>query len=149
LGGTASPFTTLSSGYQSLLSAAIGPAAGTMTLTIAGLTVGNTYQFEWWNSSSANLNSPGTATAGNSVTLNSIVGSIPGGVGQFAIGTFTADAATEVIGFAGTGASTPVNGFQLRQTAVAAGAAAPLPRGVWAGLIVMAMCAAVAAVKTR
>src|SRR5262249_42550728 len=69
-----------------------------------------------------------TAMAGNSVTLNAraVPGPPPGGeggVGQFAIGTFTADAPSEVIPFTGTPAASPaplLNGLQLRELTPAA-----------------------------
>ena len=59
-----------------------------------------------------------TATAGDSVALQHNVG-IEGDVGQFVLGTFSADATTQAIEFQGLGAgtnfgSTQLNAFQLR-----------------------------------
>jgi hypothetical protein len=48
LGSSGAFFTSLSSGYQSLLSSGLHDNAG-FTLTISGLTVGDQYEFEWWN----------------------------------------------------------------------------------------------------
>lgn len=116
------PFNTLSAGYQSLLSSAIG-TIDTFTLTVSGLSIGKEYQFQWWTDfSTAVDNVPSTAaTAGNTVTLNSNVTATHGGLGQFAIGTFTADAANEVIRFdrldPGEGGIGVVNAFQLREAA--------------------------------
>jgi hypothetical protein len=130
---TNSPFASLSSPYQDLLSSFTGgelldsqnEIAQTFSLTMKGLTVGHTYEFEWWSNTSGAVSTQGftTATAGNGVTLvdNSAgprganIGD--GGVGQFAIGTFTAYATSEVITF--TGASSPtqgsvLNGLELR-----------------------------------
>jgi hypothetical protein len=61
-----------------------------------------------------------TGTAGNSVTLreNTSPSDLGGGVGQFAIGTFTADATTQVISF--SPGDPAINGFELRTTPVAA-----------------------------
>ena len=136
LGSGSAPFSLLSAPYQALLSSAERSGVGQpVTLTISGLTIGNAYQFEWWtNDSSGNASVPTTATAGNSVTLNSTTTpGIPGGVGQFALGTFTADASTQVIAFSGDLAS--INGLQLRQTA-----AVPEPGTALAGMALVGLC---------
>ena len=115
-------FAGLSAGYQTLLRSGtlvsnflINPA--TFTLTMGGLTLGHHYQFQWF----ANLSGPGaqfrSATAGNTITLNDNVTNTEGGLGQFAVGSFVADALTQVITFSSVGAgdqSAQLNGFQLR-----------------------------------
>src|SRR5262249_15590987 len=111
---TMSPFASLSSSYQDLLSSFTGgqllqsqPSIGqAFSLTMNGLTVGHTYEFEWWsNASFVSTQTLTTAAAGNSVTLeDNTLGSglgSDGGVGQFAIGKFTADGTSEVITFTG------------------------------------------------
>ena len=109
--GTASaPFSNLSSSYKALLSSA-WVSNSTTTVTLSGLTVGDLYQFEWWTNFPINI--PTTATAGQAITLQSNPLDMLGGVGQFALGTFTADAATEVVSFNGNFANV-VNGLQLR-----------------------------------
>lgn len=105
--GGGSPFSALSSNYKTLLSAGI-EMGFSYPLEIAGLTIGKEYEFEWWANSSSILASDSVATAGASVTLNP---GISGELGQFAIGTFTADAATQTITFSGSGI---LNAFQLR-----------------------------------
>jgi hypothetical protein len=65
-----------------------------MGLTITGLTSGDIYSFQFWSQSGGST----TATAGNAVTVGG------GGNGQFAIGTFTADATTQAISFSAGGA---------------------------------------------
>jgi hypothetical protein len=116
VGSSSPPFSTLSPPYQALLSSFTGGAP--FTLTISGLTVGQGYEFEWW----ANVSSPAlsgvfaTATAGNSVALNGNTTGQVGGVGQFAIGTFTADAPTEAITFSGAPLTlSELDGFELRE----------------------------------
>jgi hypothetical protein len=120
---TNNPFASLSSSYQDLLSSFTGGQAlngqglvQTFSLTMQGLTVGDTYEFEWWSNSAAPNATITTATAGNSVTLNATTSGVPGGVGQFAIGTFTANATSEVITFTGSAPNLGdvLNGFQLR-----------------------------------
>jgi len=116
-GSPLAPFSTLSAGYQALLASAGGDFTAPFTLTMSGLTPGAEYLFQWWdNRSATNGNSQlTTATSGNSVTLNSQPSLLAGGVGQFAIGTFVADAtATQVITFS-SGNLTTLNGFQLRE----------------------------------
>jgi hypothetical protein len=114
---------------------------------MSGLAVGDKYQFEWWSNDSASTGPSTTiATAGNSVTLNFNTGNNVGGLGQFAIGTFTADATSEVISFSpGTGAPF-INGFELRNvTNVGVGGTVPLPGALWPGLITVAALACLGA----
>ena len=111
-GSGAAPFGTLSSAYQTFLASGLGQGFG-FTLTISGLNVGTEYEFQWWVNQSSSSQKTSTATAGNTVTLLSRVPEAAGAVGQFAIGTFTADSATESVAFGGVLAR--LNGFQLRQ----------------------------------
>jgi hypothetical protein len=125
LGTGSGAFITLSAGYQTLLGNGGGSTAPTMlALTISGLTVGQTYLFQWWDNNSS-LDSSFTglelntvSTAVNAATLAGNDGTA-GSVGQFAIGTFTATGANEEIDFNGSSAdgnpSDPMlNAFQLR-----------------------------------
>jgi hypothetical protein len=131
LGWGSGAFNNLSSSYGRLLSAgASSTFYDTLSLTMTGLTIGNTYQFQWWDnnssfaSSDANGVTPGYSTAmagngeGDSVGLNANDGGNPGSLGQFAIGTFTADDTTQVIDFNGSsgyGGTDPlINAIQLR-----------------------------------
>jgi hypothetical protein len=127
-GGTSAnpPFANLSAPYRTLLST-IGSAPTPdieiitpqpITLTMKELTVGHSYEFEWWCNFTLSSGLSTTATAGNSVTLSENTGKNNGGVGQFAIGTFTADAASQVITFNGATLKTDLNGFQLRDITV-------------------------------
>jgi hypothetical protein len=117
-GGSAlPPFSNLSSGYQSLLSSYVTPLFSPVTLTISGLVVGGQYEFQFWsNLSSQMFGYQITATGGNnSVNLSSNTGEAEGGLGQFVIGDFTADATTQTITFLGDGDGGFLNGVQLRQ----------------------------------
>jgi hypothetical protein len=139
---TMSPFASLSSSYQDLLSSLAGgqllesnPSIGqAFSLTMKGLTVGHTYEFEWWSNASQNSTATSTtATAGNSVMLeDNTKGSGTGGdggVGQFAIGKFTADGTSEVITFTGASPTSGphLNGLELRDLGPAAPTAVPEP----------------------
>jgi hypothetical protein len=117
VGSSSPPFSTLSLPYQRLLASFAGGAP--FTLTISGLAVGFPYEFEWWSSTSSPALSGilTTATAGNGVSLNLNTTGQVGGVGQFAVGTFTADDTQEVIAFTG-GPLTFLDGFQLREIVV-------------------------------
>jgi hypothetical protein len=109
------PFSSLDSNYQTLLSSYVVPLFSPVTLTMSGLTVGMQYQFQFWsNLSSQMFGYQITATAGNSVSLSSNVDGANGGLGQWVIGTFTADAAFQSINFIGDGDGGFLNGFQLR-----------------------------------
>jgi hypothetical protein len=114
-GSSSAPFTGLSSNYQNLLdSAGYANEADTMTLTISGLMIGQQYQFEWWDNSSFSSAYSTTATAGNSIALNSDTTNTAGGLGQYVIGTFTANATNEPIAFSSVGNGPAVNAFQVR-----------------------------------
>jgi hypothetical protein len=110
------PFSGLPAGYQTLLSSFVVPLFGPATLTMSGLVVGMQYQFQFWsNNSSDRFGYTITATAGNSVGLSSNTSFAEGGLGEWVIGSFTADAATQQITFSGDGDGGFLNGFQLRQ----------------------------------
>ena len=103
---------------------------------MSGLASGQTYQFEWWSnvSNSFGGNNLTTATATNSVTLN--VGNVSGSLGQFAIGTFVADATnTQSISFTGGPTGPSINGFELRALS-----AVPEPGSALAGLLALGVC---------
>lgn len=124
------PFSTLlPATYRTLLESASftgGSPAPTITLALAGLSVGTQYQFQWWANQSSffnfdpNASAPAfpttTATAGNSVSL-ARTGAVSGTLGQYAIGVFTADATTQSIAFTGSNPQTVLNAFQLRALA--------------------------------
>ena len=114
-GSTAAPFSTLSSAYQTLLAARLHQGFG-FTLTISGLSVGEQYEFQWWCNESQTAQTQHSATAdGSTVTLLNRIPNNNGGIGQYAIGTFTADAAPQTITFSGVAPGGILNGFQVRQ----------------------------------
>lgn len=112
--GSAAPFITLSSSYQALLGTfAAAGASSPMTLTLSGLTVGVTYQFETWLNDSRYAFSDTTdiTSGGNTVALNQNTAGAVGGLGQFVIGEFTADSTSQAIVFGGDGYFD--NGYEL------------------------------------
>ena len=117
-GSTNAPFSNLSPEYQSLLSTGnFGGGNSVMTLTIAGLVVGDTYQLQVWiNDSRSAFGMQGiTATDGMmSVHILGDVSGMEGDTGQYALLTFIANG-DEVITFQGdpTGGTTE-EAFQLR-----------------------------------
>ena len=133
-GSTSAPFTNLSAGYQTLLQSGVSSAtSSTITLTMNNLTLGQTYQYQWWaNTSGPNAAASDfvTALAGASVTLRPNVTGTNGGVGQYVIGTFVADSATQTVSYDGvTSRVGPlINGFQLRTVS---GAGAPEPGSIF------------------
>jgi hypothetical protein len=121
------------------VSSDISGGAAPFTLTMSGLTVGDQYAFEWWTNASS---SPGgtnltQATATNSVTLNwNTSAGADGGVGQFAIGHFTASATSESITFSNNGGTfgpifgvtyAELNGVELRDLGPATAPSVPVP----------------------
>ena len=119
------PYTNLTSAYQAVISggdyADIGAGAySPMTLTLNNLSVAQQYQFQFWvnDSRTGAFNTrTETITAGNAVTLQYNTTQTGSGLGQWAIGTFTADATTQNFVIAGLAGDVPVaqiNAFQLR-----------------------------------
>jgi hypothetical protein len=110
----AAPFGSLSAEYRDLLRDG-GVIPNGASLTISGLTIGQTYLFQWWSTvpdpNNSTLNASGTATAGNGVTLDPNITNAVGGLGQFAIGSFTADNTTQAIAFS---AGSTISAMQVR-----------------------------------
>lgn len=82
-------------------------------MTISGLEIGQEYQIQAWFNDQRDLAATGTTTlssaGGNSVGL---VSSTPGG--QYALGTFTANATTQVFTIHGANTGATLNMFQVR-----------------------------------
>lgn len=142
-GGSAqAPFINLSSAYQSLLGDSVrGNNQSSVSLTLNGLSVGGTYQLQVWVNDSANFIPPGftfktVAKAGNEVEIDPNTSLVEGGLGQYAIGTFVADASSQQVLFNNDEIGGRLNGFQLRQVVPAS--ERPVPTTSGAGLAVLA-----------
>jgi hypothetical protein len=119
--GTAAPATSLSTAYMSILTAAqydasgTPPAAGTVALN--NLMIGHQYAVQFWANDSriygASRHQTVTSSGGNTVTLAFNTGGAVGGLGQYTVGTFTADAPVQVFTAQGNTA-TQVHALQLR-----------------------------------
>lgn len=123
LGGSGAPFTSLTSGYQALLSS--GGSAdnpSTITVSLGGLIAGNQYSVQWWSSNSAGVTghfgfSLGSTIASDPYANQVTLSSTAGGLGQYVIGTFTA--VSSVLDFTleapSVGNNSPlINALQLR-----------------------------------
>lgn len=88
--------TGLSANYQTLLGGCVYGGTNNNSITLKNLDIGYRYTVQLWinDSRSNGANSSNTVTSGNSVTLDYNNTESVGGKGQFAIGTFTADAIT-------------------------------------------------------
>lgn len=121
-GAVGTAYGNLSSGYQNLLKGADFGGATATTITLKNLTVGKVYAVQTWvNDSRAGATATRTATitstGGNSVSLAYYAGgtstSPAGGVGQYTIGTFTADATTQAFTLT-SASSTQFHSIQVR-----------------------------------
>lgn len=143
LGTATAPFTSLSSGYQALLGSG-GSASNpsTVTVTLAGLTIGTQYSLQWWSSNAAgasgqfseNLTTTTATSGANQVTLNSTTG----GLGQFVTGTFTADAVSQIFTLqspVGSNTAPLINALQLRNL----GSPSAVPGAGLAGLATLGL----------
>jgi hypothetical protein len=111
------PFTALSASYQALL-AKSATATGDLTLTLAGLTVGQQYNFQVWSNNSADYPHFGVTAKDTGLTNSVFLSSGSGLVnnytlGNYVIGTFIADSASQQVLFSPDEVA-HVNGFQLR-----------------------------------
>ncbi|MFA7236740.1 MAG: PEP-CTERM sorting domain-containing protein [Phycisphaeraceae bacterium] len=124
--GGAAPYTGLSDNYKSLLTSAVFKigANQTATYTLLNLTPGTPYRVQFFVNDSRSASYAWTATdqftAGNvSDALDVNVGNAWGKLGQYVIGTFTADAATQVISVLGSDPTNnrgiQLNAYQLRE----------------------------------
>ena len=103
--GTALPAYGLSAAYKNILNGARYAVNGSAcTVTLNNLIDSRSYEVQIW------VHDPRIYGPGRSETVTS-----GGGMGQFTIGTFTADAATQIITLTGNSSgSTQINALQLR-----------------------------------
>ena len=126
-GYTAAPYSGLSTAYSNILSgAAYGGTTG-VSATLNGLTPGHDYAVQVWVNDSRNSSGTWTrtetlsSTGGNSVALAFNAAQAAGGIGQYAVGTFTADStATQKITLTpgGTSPSGQLNAISVRDLGV-------------------------------
>ena len=117
--GTALPAYGLSAGYKNILNGGRYANNGApCTVTLNNLVPGRNYLVQLWVMD-ARTYGPGRSetitSGGNTVTLSysNAATNTAGGMGQYSIGHFTADASTQVITLTGN-ASTQLNALQLR-----------------------------------
>lgn len=118
-GSTFTPYSALSTPYKNLLGSGVfAGAPGTVTVTLGGLTNGQQYSVQWWASdASLGFGSVTTATGVSNVSLDSNTANASGGVGQYAVGTFTASGTAQTFDLTGAGGLNPfpiINGLQVR-----------------------------------
>lgn len=116
----------ISAGYAAILSANdYNTGTGsTPTLTLNGLIVGQHYEVQvWTNDSDGTSLGSQTVRSGGAldpwVVLNMNTTGVSGGRGQYALGTFTADATSQQVKITGSGSAVRINGTSMeRQKAV-------------------------------
>lgn len=110
------PFSALSLAYRNLLTPALTQGASSaLNFTLSNLTIGDTYQIQYW------VNDPRTNSAGRTVNVGSVVldpntsGDLSGGLGQYVLGQFVADATTQNFSASpATSSVTYANAMQVR-----------------------------------
>jgi hypothetical protein len=122
-GSSSAPYSGLSTDYKAILgSGAYADLPASITVTLGGLTSGQDYLVQWWTNNASNAAILGagftntTATAINSVTLDANTTNAVGGLGQFAIGTFTASGTSQTFLLSETsgGFNPLINALQVR-----------------------------------
>jgi len=122
--GAGAPWTNLSAAYQSVLAGGVYASSNvTLNVTLNNLLVGHLYQLQVWvndtRSGASNRSETVTSPGGTGVSLDYNSINTNGGVGQYAIGTFTADAATQIFSLTNAqpalvGNSAQMNALQVR-----------------------------------
>jgi hypothetical protein len=125
------PFSLLSSAYRNLQIGSIYNAGGgsTMTITLNGLTAGQDYLVQIWESDPrpGSAGHAETVSGFNNVSMSYNSTGADGGVGQYVIGNFTASGTSESFTIQGnSGVVSQINAMQLR--------AVPEP-GAWVSLL--------------
>jgi Right handed beta helix region len=113
---SSTPFSALSAAYQTVLKGGDWSSSTTaLTLTLSNLTAAHEYAAQIWvnDSRTDGIGRSETVTSGSSVTLTYNSTGAAGGVGQYAIVTFTPTGATETITLLGN-ASSQINALQVR-----------------------------------
>ena len=117
-GDSITPSGTLSAAYKSILTAGLyTDTARPATVTLNNLVVDRQYEVQLWVDDSRSLggalrSETVTSAGGNTVTLNFPANS-EGALGQYTIGTFTADSTSQLITLDGN-VSSQINAIQLR-----------------------------------
>ena len=118
-GGASAPWNNLPAGYKTMLQGGAYNSGAITMVTLNNLTLGRQYAVQVWvNDSRAGSTTNRTETlpgAGGTVTLAYNSTYAAGGVGQFAIGTFTATSTNQSFTMDGN-ASTQLNALQVRDT---------------------------------
>lgn len=127
---SSNPVAGLSTSYKALLSGAV-TAAGAVNstepnprnayrLTLDGLTAGHTYELQIWiNDSRSQASSTYTGNLDGSTLVDYNSTNADGGLGQYVIGSFTADSSSQFFDFRVNGVNVAqLNAYQLRATAV-------------------------------
>lgn len=130
------PFANLPGNYQNLLSSGVvstiydNPYGAPLDIQLGGLTAGSSYLVQWWSCATDYIGMYQTVASGSpNVTLDSNTTDTAGGLGQYAIGTFTATGSSQTMTLQGlTMNSSPydaptINALQVRLS----GSPGPVP----------------------
>lgn len=118
-GSSNPPYSSLSTEYKSVLANGFfNLVTGTdATLTLNNLTVGTPYEIQVWVNDSRGFDRSETVSGSPTLVFNTTLSD--GGLGQFVIGTFVADASSQLLTFSPATDSSvaQINGLQLRSIA--------------------------------
>jgi hypothetical protein len=113
-GSAAEPFSSLNAAYQTLLAGARYRAHDFGELTLNNLTPNSKYEVQVWVNDSRLGQGYRSQTVSGSLSLSYNVGNADGGLGQYVIGTFTADSTgSQTLSISGVD-NVQFNGLQLR-----------------------------------
>ena len=124
-GGASPPWSVLPGNYQTVLQGGAWNNGGAATVTLNNLMAGHQYQVQVWVNDSrsggtTNRTETLTDAFGNTVTLAYNSSYAAGGLGQYAIGTFTGTATNQSFTM-NSASSTQLNAIQVRDLTLAPG----------------------------
>jgi hypothetical protein len=133
------PYAALPAAYQTIAGSGAYANGPIMTVNISGLTVGQTYEIQFWVNDSRGAVGPYRSevlnSGGNQVALAFNTGGADGGLGQFVLGTFVASAATQSFTITGSGSNGQTAAAQINALSVVV----PSPPGTVPALTAPAM----------
>ena len=102
--------------YADLLMDSASPPGGSGTINLTGLAIGQAYEVQIWSTDQNGIGTPNKVTTvnGGGGTVELQQEAFAGGPGQFAIGTFTADATTQDLAISSTRGWPQISALQVR-----------------------------------
>ena len=104
-GNLVTPYADLPANYKGLLGTSMFQNSNPLTFTLSNLTIGTSYAIQFW-ANDPRSNASGRTTRVGTAILDPNTTDVSGGIGQWVLGQFVADATTQSFNSSPAGAST-------------------------------------------